>query len=169
MGKYVANNLSRNEKIVYEAKKHPVALLWIGNWIPFFTSELAVTNKNVIGKIGLIRTASLSSPLNKVQNVGVSSGLLGKIFKYGTVSIETAGSKAVSFGCIKNPEQFKKTLTAQPFPAPEGYCHVGTKKFGSSVSLGGKRKDRSSERSFRLNFGIDYSHSMVAGGFVVMS
>lgn len=134
MGKYVANNLSRNEKIVYEAKKHPVALLWIGNWIPFFTSELAVTNKNVIGKIGLIRTASLSSPLNKVQNVGVSSGLLGKIFKYGTVSIETAGSKAVSFGCIKNPEQFKKTVMDQMDAFEEERIRMQAQQMANAVS-----------------------------------
>lgn len=114
MGKYVENHLGKNEKLILKTRHTGLALLWIGNWIPFFTTELALTNRNVIGKCGLIRTESLASPLNKVQNVSVSSGLLGKIFKYGTVAVETAGaSKAIQFRCIKDAEGFKKAVINQ--------------------------------------------------------
>ena len=111
MSNYAEKNLTKNEKVVLKAKKSFIAVF--PHFISFLTSELAITNKRVIGKIGLIRTHSITSSLNKIQNVTVSSGLMGKIFKYGTVKIETAGSEPVKFYGIKKPEEFKKAVFTQ--------------------------------------------------------
>ena len=131
MGKYVEKNLNVKETILKNAQLHPVQLVlaWVwgilGCWllliptinaikttIRYFNTELAVTNKRVIGKAGFINSASLDAPLNKIQNVTVSSGLGGKIFKYGTVEIQTAGD-ALAFAGIKEPDAFKKFLMNQ--------------------------------------------------------
>ncbi len=111
MSNYAEKNLTKNEKVVLKAKKSFIAVF--PHIIGFLTSELAITNKRVIGKVGLIRTHSITSSLNKIQNVTVSSGLMGKIFKFGTVKIETAGSEPVKFYGIKKPEEFKKAVFAQ--------------------------------------------------------
>ncbi len=111
MGKYTESNLIKNERVVLKAKKSFIAVF--PHFINFLTSELAITDKRVIGKVGLIRTHSVTSSLNKIQNVTVSSGLIGKIFNYGTIKIETAGSEPVKFYGIKNPEAFKKAVFAQ--------------------------------------------------------
>lgn len=71
MGKYLEQNLSRNEKIVKQAKLSAVSI-FTGGIFAYATTELAVTNKNVIGRVGFIRKKVMSSPLNKVQNVAVS-------------------------------------------------------------------------------------------------
>jgi len=131
MGKYVENNLGKNETIVKKADRNGLFLL--GTWIkgillcwllliPVFKAiiatirfthiELAITNKRVIGKVGVANTNSLDAPLNKIQNASVSQPFFGKIFNYGVVRIDTAAG-SFEFGCIKNAEAFKKMLMAQ--------------------------------------------------------
>lgn len=131
MGKYVENNLGKNEVIVKKADRN--ALFLFGAWlkgivfcwllliptikaiiatIRFTHVELAVTNKRVVGKVGVLNTQSLDSPLNKVQNASVKQPLFGKIFNYGTVIINTAAGE-YNFGAIKNAEAFKGLLMAQ--------------------------------------------------------
>ena len=131
MGKYVENNLGKNETIVKKANLTPLFL--VGAWIkgilfcwllliPFFkaigatiqfcNTELAITNKRVVGKVGVANTKALDAPLNKVQNVSVAQPLLGKIFNYGTVQIDTAAGKFL-FPGIAAPDAFKGMLMGQ--------------------------------------------------------
>lgn len=107
---YVEKNLGRNETIVLKAKKHFLTIF--SHPIAFFTTELALTNKSVIGKAGLANSKSLNSPLNKVQNVSVASTLFGKIFKYGTIEVSTAAG-SMKFRGIKNAEKFKTAVLNQ--------------------------------------------------------
>ena len=78
----------------------------------YHSCDLAITNKRVVGKIGLIKTKTLDAPLNKVQNTSTSSGFWGKLFGYGTVSINTAAG-VIDFTGIKRPEDFKMALMNQ--------------------------------------------------------
>lgn len=130
MGQYVEQNLNRNETVVKKADLNPLKLMmsWIGGilffWlliplikaikatITYVYTELAVTNKRVVGKAGFINSASLDAPLNKIQNASVSSGLWGKIFNYGTLTIHTA-SGVFKFDGIKNADSFKGILMNQ--------------------------------------------------------
>lgn len=131
MGKYVENHLGKNEVIVKKADLNGLFLLsaWLKGillcWllliptikaiiatVKFTHIELAVTNKRVVGKVGVANTKSLDSPLNKIQNVSVTQKLFGKIFNYGTVEVHTAAGK-YEFGAIKNAESFKGVLMAQ--------------------------------------------------------
>ena len=128
---YVEQNLNRNEEIVKKAERS--AWLLVGAWvfgILFFwllfiplikaviatvryrSAELAITNKRIIGKTGVVNSGSLDAPLNKIQNASVSQPFFGKIFNYGVVRIDTAAG-SFEFGCIKNAEAFKKMLMAQ--------------------------------------------------------
>ncbi len=131
MGKYVESNLNVRETVMKNAELHPVQLImaWVwgivGCWLlliptikaikttlTYLNTELAVTNKRVIGKAGFINSASLDAPLNKIQNVTVDSGLFGKMFGYGNVKIDTAGSGLVFHG-IKDADGFKRFLMNQ--------------------------------------------------------
>ena len=131
MGNYVERNLNSKESILKNAELHPIHLVmaWIwgivGCWllliptiiairktIIYLNTELSVTDKRVIGKAGFINSTSLDAPLNKIQNVTVSSGLWGKIFKYGNIEIQTAGD-AIAFYAIKDVDNFKKFLMNQ--------------------------------------------------------
>ncbi len=131
MGRYVEQNLNRNESIVKEAELNPLRLIWawVGGilfcWllliptikaiiatVRFLNTELAITNKRLVGKVGVINTNSLDAPLNKIQNASVSSGLGGKIFNYGTINIQTAAG-SYTFDGIKRADAFKGMLMQQ--------------------------------------------------------
>ncbi len=128
---YVENNLGKNETIVKKADRNPLAL--VGVWIvgilfcwllliplikaiiatvKFNACELALTNKRIVGKIGVLHTQALDAPLNKIQNVGVTQKLMGKIFNYSLVEIDTAAGKYM-FDFIKNADAFKGMVMAQ--------------------------------------------------------
>ncbi len=131
MGKYVESNLGKGEIIVKNADRNGLALLgiWLKGialcWlllIPVFKAiaaticfmkvELSFTNKRVLGKVGVFNTKALDAPLNKIQTVGVQQPFFGKIFNYGTVTIDTASGK-FAFGYVKNADAFKSQLMGQ--------------------------------------------------------
>ena len=128
---YAENNLGKNEKIIKVADRNGLFLLstWIKGilfcWlllIPFFKAiiktvqfnniELALTNKRLIGKTGVVNTEAMDSMLNKVQNVKVTQSFGGKIFNYSDIVVTTAAG-SYKFGAIKNGNQFKNMVTAQ--------------------------------------------------------
>jgi len=131
MSKYVENNLTKNETIVKKADVNGLYL--IGVWVvgilfcwllliplikaivktvQFNNIELAITNKRIVGKVGVANTKALDAPLNKIQNVSVTQKLGGKMFNYGTVQIDTAAGKYY-FPSIKNADAFKGMIMAQ--------------------------------------------------------
>ena len=131
MGKYVERNLNPKEEVLKNAELHPINLIIAWVWgilfcwllliptikaikttIDYLNMELSVTDKRVIGKAGFVSSASLDAPLNKIQNVTVTSGLLGKIFNFGTVEVQTAGD-AIAFAGIKDADKFKKFIMNQ--------------------------------------------------------
>ena len=70
-----------------------VGLIWlIIRLIGYMTNDLILTNKRVFGKCGLISTTQMQSPLNKIDSVSYSNGLIGKLIGYGTVKIATAST-----------------------------------------------------------------------------
>ena len=115
-----------DETIIYEAKVTKwilvrdvlLMLIYIGflliivDIINMIGMKLNITNKKVYGKIGILHTRRLDSPLNKINNVGVTQNLLGKIFNYGTIEIKTS-SLLYEFKYISNPNEFLNKLNAQ--------------------------------------------------------
>lgn len=88
-------------------------IIAVGGLINHYTTELAYTDKRLVGKVGVIGTTSMDAPLNKIQSVNVSSGLFGKIFNYGNVRIVTAGADKYRFKYIKDCDVFKSSVMAQ--------------------------------------------------------
>lgn len=123
MGKYITRNLGIGETIVLQGHVHWACLIlpiifslyivgipWlIFNIVRMRTTEIGFTNKSFIGKVGLINTKVMNSPLNKLNNVSVQSGLGGKIFGYGTIHVDTA-SGSYNYAYIKNADNFRTNL-----------------------------------------------------------
>ena len=126
MGKYLNNSLGKDEMVIHNTKVHwgclipHIFLMLIGigfftivfPLIIMFTTELGFTNKRILGKVGWLQTKTMDAPLIKINNVSVSNGILGKIFNYGDIRINTS-SGDYNFKKIVKPEQFKKQLMAQ--------------------------------------------------------
>lgn len=121
---YVEDVLIKGEKVIATTKIHWMDLVVgiIFFWlllIPLLSAisrslstELAVTTSRVIGKTGLIRRHAIDSMLDKVSNVSINQGLLGRIFNYGSVSITTAGDSVI-FAGIAKPNVFKAAVINQ--------------------------------------------------------
>ncbi len=116
-------NLMKDETVVLPAKVSKICLvkdiilciffigfitIW-GTIIKICTTELVLTSHRLYGKYGLIKTKTLDTPLNKINNVSVSIGLFGKIFGYGTISV-TSSSGIYEYKYIKAPETVRNAI-----------------------------------------------------------
>lgn len=94
-------------------------------WIPIFLCviiigikliklwgmNLAVTNKRVVGKIGVLKIQTLDYHIEKVDNVSFKAGLWGNLFHYYTVVVQGGGDNAkIKFIGISNANQFKNAV-----------------------------------------------------------
>jgi len=72
------------------------------------TTELAVTNKKIIGKTGWLRRISLDIPLNKLESINIDQSFIGRILNYGTIIIRGTGGTSVKIPYIKDPLDFRR-------------------------------------------------------------
>jgi uncharacterized membrane protein YdbT with pleckstrin-like domain len=72
----------------------------------------AVTNMRVIDESGFFTRYSKESPLGKINNVEYSQGVLGRMFGYGNVEIQTAAELGdTQYTMIQEPKLLKDTIT----------------------------------------------------------
>lgn len=73
--------------------------------------NLAVTNKRVIGKIGVLKISALDYHIDKVDNVSLKAGILGNLFHYHTIVVKGGGDNAeIKFIGVSNANQFKNAV-----------------------------------------------------------
>lgn len=131
---------SINEKIVYKAKTHWIGCAWtiacfilgiiglifdikiasvliligfiilIRFLIRAWTTELAITDKSIVAKWGLIRRESIEMRLQKVESIRVIQGIFGRIFGYGSIVVVGTGASSSPVPYIAEPLRFKKEL-----------------------------------------------------------
>lgn len=73
------------------------------------TTQLVVTNKRIIGKVGFLNTKTLESPINKITSISVESSIVGKILNYHNVKINVLG-EMYNFKYVKNANELKKAI-----------------------------------------------------------
>jgi|SRR5277367_5837633 len=73
-------------------------------------TELAITNKRLIAKFGLLSTQSIEIRLGKIESVRVKQGLLGRILSYGDIVVTGTGSTFDPIRNIANPLAFRTAL-----------------------------------------------------------
>ena len=81
-------------------------------WFRRFTTEIAVTDRRIILKRGLIRRHTVEMNMQKVESVDVDQTLLGRLFNYGDVTIRGAGSSFETLAKIDSPLKSRTTVTA---------------------------------------------------------
>jgi uncharacterized membrane protein YdbT with pleckstrin-like domain len=75
----------------------------------------AVTNYRVIDECGVFSISSKESPIDKINNVSYHQSILGRIFNYGDVVVQTAAEMGeTNYMNLSNPKKLKEALsTAQ--------------------------------------------------------
>lgn len=119
MGRYIKNNLIKDEFLVYETNYHWI--IYINIFIPltfgFYliylylknkNSEFGITNKRLIIKTGIISRNTLELNLSKIESVNVKQSLLGRIMGYGSLGVIGTGGTKEIFVKINNPILFRR-------------------------------------------------------------
>jgi len=83
-------------------------IFWIAAYLIYISTEMAVTNKRVMAKKGVIRRETVEMFLTKVESIKVDQSILGRIFIFGSVIIKGTGGDAASFNGIVDPLRFRK-------------------------------------------------------------
>ena len=85
-------------------------LFWLWAWIIYATTELAITNKRVIAKTGLIQRRTIEMFLEKIESIQVDQGVLGRLFNFGSVVISGTGVHSAPFKSISDPLALRKNF-----------------------------------------------------------
>ena len=88
-----------------------IPLLALGIWymIVAASMEIAVTDRRIIGKSGVISTRSIDLLLDKVESVSTHQSF-GAVFNYGTVRVTGSGGAAASFPGVRKPEDLRSAF-----------------------------------------------------------
>lgn len=81
--------------------------------IVYFTHEFVLTNKRIVIKTGLLSRNTFEVLLTKVEGIGVSQPLFGRIFGYGSIVITGTGGAKQIFRGMKKPVEFRELIEAQ--------------------------------------------------------
>jgi uncharacterized membrane protein YdbT with pleckstrin-like domain len=126
---YIENSLLKDEQIKYVGKVSiwslaPTILLgfltiwifglglifWISAIISYMTTELAITNKRVIAKFGLISRHTVELNMSKIESIQVNQSILGRIFDFGSLRIAGGGIPSAPVPGISDPLAFRKAF-----------------------------------------------------------
>ena len=77
------------------------------------TTEIAVTDRRVIFKTGILRRRSIEMNMDKVESVDVDQSILGRIFDFGTVLIRGTGARLEPLDNVENPLKLRSQITAR--------------------------------------------------------
>jgi len=126
MVSYIESNLIGDETVQYQGKVSiwsllprllfglillPIGLglvLWASAAIAYFTTELAITNKRVIAKAGLIQRNTVEMNISKIESLMVHQGILGRIFNFGSIVVSGAGNPQAPILGISSPIKFRQ-------------------------------------------------------------
>jgi uncharacterized membrane protein YdbT with pleckstrin-like domain len=76
-------------------------------------TEMAVTNKRVIIKVGYLTKRTIELFLSKVESVEVEQPVLGRIFGYGSIALRGTGGTNEPFDLVADPLEFRRQVQHQ--------------------------------------------------------
>lgn len=96
--------------IAYAIALGAVVLL-VQEWLRWWTTEMAVTNRRVIYKNGLIWRQTNEMNMDKVESVQVEQSILGRVLDYGNVTILGTGAGFETMHIIGSPIELRNSIT----------------------------------------------------------
>lgn len=138
MGNYIESNLARDEKVIEKANVSWLSQFWyllfgflfllmgmptknnvflvvgvvliVIAIINVVTTELAITNRRIIAKTGLIRRNTIELKVNRVESLGVNQSILGRIFNFGSIVVKGVGGSNAPIPFISKPLEFRQQV-----------------------------------------------------------
>jgi uncharacterized membrane protein YdbT with pleckstrin-like domain len=86
--------------------------LLIKHWWRRFTTEVAVTDRRVICKVGFVKRRTVEMHMDKVESVDVAQTILGRLLNYGDITIRGTGETMETLRMIDRPLEYRNHVTA---------------------------------------------------------
>ena len=86
-------------------------ILLIQQWFQWWVTEIAVTNRRVIYKTGLVRRQTNEMNMDKVESVQIDQSILGRMLDYGDVTILGTGEGFETLRTIASPIELRNSVT----------------------------------------------------------
>jgi uncharacterized membrane protein YdbT with pleckstrin-like domain len=86
-------------------------VLLIKQWLELWVTEIAVTDRRVIYKKGLIRRQTNEMNMDKVESVQIDQSILGRMLGYGDVTILGTGEGFETLRTIASPIELRNSIT----------------------------------------------------------
>jgi uncharacterized membrane protein YdbT with pleckstrin-like domain len=77
------------------------------------STEFVITTRRLIAKRGIVSRRTIETLLEKVEAVSVDQTLFGRIFDYGTVTVQGTGGTKESFQMVSKPLELRKVIHEQ--------------------------------------------------------
>ncbi len=89
-----------------------VVLLWfVGRYLKWMTTNFVVTSHRVVFREGVIAKKGIEIPLDRVNTIFFSQGILERVLGTGDLSIESAGERGTqSFSDIRRPSKVQNEI-----------------------------------------------------------
>jgi uncharacterized membrane protein YdbT with pleckstrin-like domain len=85
-------------------------VLMVREWYQWWITEIAVTDRRVIYKKGLIRLKTNEMNMDKVESVQVAQSVFGRMFDFGTVKILGTGEGIETLHTIATPIELRNSI-----------------------------------------------------------
>ena len=72
------------------------------------TTELAITDRRVIAKFGLIARTSYEIQLSRIESIHLRQSILGRILGFGLVDVRGTGGGIAPIAYVDDPDAFKR-------------------------------------------------------------
>ncbi|MGH7304778.1 MAG: PH domain-containing protein, partial [Candidatus Rokuibacteriota bacterium] len=89
------------------------AALWIPPLVAYNTTELGVTNKRMIVKVGFIRRRTVELLLRQVEALSVDQSLTGRMLGYGSITLTGTGGVREVFHRVRAPLELRRRIQGQ--------------------------------------------------------
>ena len=86
-------------------------VLLIQQWFQWWVTEIAVTNRRVIYKKGLVRRQTNEMNMDKVESVQIDQSILGRMLDYGDVTILGTGEGFETLRTIASTIELRNGIT----------------------------------------------------------
>lgn len=100
-----------------ESKRRPQfwlkTLITLGLWLPWWRNNyLALTRRSIVRRTGVFTKEERAVPLNQVQDISISYGIIRRLLGHGDIRIETAGSAntEIIMKNVDDPEEFRSRV-----------------------------------------------------------
>ena len=88
-------------------------LLLAKAWLDYAITEIAITDRRVIYKRGLIRRLTAEMNIDKVESVVVNQSVLARLLQFGEIDLRGTGGGIEGIADLADPLRFRSAITAR--------------------------------------------------------